>query len=172
MYQSFFLFHIYMKLNTQHVSGDTPPIIRSLKLHWQPLAFHTWKIVGHEVWWTLSGTYKCGIIKKIWYIIPSCWIFHCELSDSHLSFRRVCVCVCVCVCVHVCILHGRIPFQVHVSSFVWNSNRLPQQGTPDLLMHSRLIDLAKTQLQAGGNPNPVGVTRTKTIRRARNVICF
>jgi hypothetical protein len=22
---------------TQHVSGDTPPIIRSLKLHWQPL---------------------------------------------------------------------------------------------------------------------------------------
>ena len=25
----------------QHVSGDTPPIIRSLKLHWQPLVFHT-----------------------------------------------------------------------------------------------------------------------------------
>ena len=24
----------------QHVSGDTPPIIRSLKLHWQPLVFH------------------------------------------------------------------------------------------------------------------------------------
>jgi hypothetical protein len=31
----------------QHVSGDTPPIIRSLKLHWQPLVFHTWKVVGH-----------------------------------------------------------------------------------------------------------------------------
>jgi len=30
----------------QHVSGDTPPIIRSLKLHWQPLVFHTWKVVG------------------------------------------------------------------------------------------------------------------------------
>jgi hypothetical protein len=27
-------------------SGDTPPIIRSLKLHWQPLVFHTWKVVG------------------------------------------------------------------------------------------------------------------------------
>jgi hypothetical protein len=27
----------------QHVSGDTPPIIRSLKLHWQPLVFQTWK---------------------------------------------------------------------------------------------------------------------------------
>jgi len=24
----------------QHVSGDTPPIIRSLKLHWQPVVFH------------------------------------------------------------------------------------------------------------------------------------
>ena len=33
----------------QHVSGDTPPIIRSLKLHWQPLVFHTWNIVRHVV---------------------------------------------------------------------------------------------------------------------------
>ena len=30
----------------QHVSGKTPPIIRSLKLHWQPLVFHTWKVGG------------------------------------------------------------------------------------------------------------------------------
>ena len=34
---------------TQHVSGDTPPIIRSLKLHWQPLVLHTWKGVGRVV---------------------------------------------------------------------------------------------------------------------------
>jgi hypothetical protein len=27
----------------QHVSGDTPPIVRSLKLHKQPLVLHTWK---------------------------------------------------------------------------------------------------------------------------------
>ena len=40
----------------QHVSGDTPPIIRSLKLHWQPLAFHTWQIVCSCSWWTLSCT--------------------------------------------------------------------------------------------------------------------
>ena len=33
----------------QHVSGDTPPIIRSLKLHWQHLVFHTWKVVGRVV---------------------------------------------------------------------------------------------------------------------------
>jgi hypothetical protein len=40
------LFHIY---EAQHVSGDIPPIIRSLKLHWQPLVFHTWKVVGRVV---------------------------------------------------------------------------------------------------------------------------
>jgi len=33
----------------QHVSGNTPPIIRSLKLHWQPLVLHTWKVVGRVV---------------------------------------------------------------------------------------------------------------------------
>ena len=33
----------------RHVSSDRPPIIRSLKLQWQPLVFHTWKIVGRVV---------------------------------------------------------------------------------------------------------------------------
>jgi hypothetical protein len=33
----------------QHVSGNTPPIIRSLKLHWQPLGFHTWRVAGRVV---------------------------------------------------------------------------------------------------------------------------
>jgi hypothetical protein len=33
----------------QHVLGDTPPIIRSLKLHKQPLVLQTWKVVGHAV---------------------------------------------------------------------------------------------------------------------------
>jgi hypothetical protein len=35
----------------QHVSGDTPPIIRSLKLHWQPLVSHMWKVVWTCNWW-------------------------------------------------------------------------------------------------------------------------
>ena len=43
MYQNFIIPYLY---EAQHVSGDTPPIIRSLKLHWQPLGFHTWKVVG------------------------------------------------------------------------------------------------------------------------------
>jgi len=33
----------------QHVSNDTELIVRSLKLHWQPLVLHTWKAVGRVV---------------------------------------------------------------------------------------------------------------------------
>ena len=46
MYQNFIIPYLY---EAQHVSGDTPPIIRSLKLHWQPLVFHTWNVVGRVV---------------------------------------------------------------------------------------------------------------------------
>ena len=46
VYQNFIIPYWY---EAQHVSGDTPPIIRSLKLHWQPLVFHTWKVVGCAV---------------------------------------------------------------------------------------------------------------------------
>jgi len=43
MYQNFIIPYLY---EAQHVSGDTPLIIRSLKLHWQPLVFHAWKVDG------------------------------------------------------------------------------------------------------------------------------
>jgi len=43
MYQNFIIPYLY---EAQHVSGDTPSIIRSLKLHWQPPDLHTWKVVG------------------------------------------------------------------------------------------------------------------------------
>jgi hypothetical protein len=46
MYQNFIIPHFY---EAQHVSDDTPPIIKSLKLHWQSLIFHTWKVVGRAV---------------------------------------------------------------------------------------------------------------------------
>ena len=36
---SIFLIIPYL-YDAQHVSGNTPPTIRSLKLHWQPLVFH------------------------------------------------------------------------------------------------------------------------------------
>ena len=41
---------LFLILNkAQHVSGDTPPIIRRLKLHKQLLFLHTWNIVGGTV---------------------------------------------------------------------------------------------------------------------------
>ena len=46
MYQNFIIPYLH---EAQHVLGDTPPIIRSLKLHLQPLVFHTWKVVGRVV---------------------------------------------------------------------------------------------------------------------------
>jgi hypothetical protein len=46
LYQNFIIPYLY---EAQHIWGDTPPIIRSLKLHWQPLGFHTWKVVGRVV---------------------------------------------------------------------------------------------------------------------------
>jgi hypothetical protein len=49
MQQCIKIFIIPYLYEVQHVSGDTPPIIRSLKLHWQPLVFHMWKIVGRVV---------------------------------------------------------------------------------------------------------------------------
>jgi len=47
-------FHIYIYIyiyiyEAQHVSGDTPPIIRSLRLHYQPLVLNTWRVVGRVV---------------------------------------------------------------------------------------------------------------------------
>jgi hypothetical protein len=45
MYQNFIIPYLY---EAQHVLGDTPPIIRSLKLHWQPLVFHTWKLHAQQ----------------------------------------------------------------------------------------------------------------------------
>jgi hypothetical protein len=54
MYQNFIIPCLY---EAQHVSGDTPPIIRSLKLHWQPMVFHN-TVEGWWTcsWWTLSGS--------------------------------------------------------------------------------------------------------------------
>jgi hypothetical protein len=46
VYQNFIIPYLY---EAQHVSGDKLPIIRSLKLHWQPLVFHMWKVVGRAV---------------------------------------------------------------------------------------------------------------------------
>jgi len=43
MYLNFIIPYLH---EAQHVSGNTPSIIRSLKLHKQPLVFYTWDVVG------------------------------------------------------------------------------------------------------------------------------
>jgi hypothetical protein len=43
------IFIILYLYETQHVSGDTRPIIRSQNRHWQPLVFHKWKAVVRVV---------------------------------------------------------------------------------------------------------------------------
>jgi hypothetical protein len=52
MYQNFIIPYLY---EAQQVSGDIPPIIRSLKLYWQPLVFHMWKVVGRLVGCVVRG---------------------------------------------------------------------------------------------------------------------
>jgi len=50
MQKCIIIFIIPYLYKAQHVSGDTPPIIRSLKLHWQLLVFYTWEMaVGRVV---------------------------------------------------------------------------------------------------------------------------
>jgi len=47
----------------QNVSGDIPPITKSLKMHCQPLVFHTWKADGRVVGGRCrahSVPYKCS----------------------------------------------------------------------------------------------------------------
>ena len=46
MYQTFIIPYLY---EAQHVPGDTPPIIRSLKLYCQPLVLHKQKVVRRVV---------------------------------------------------------------------------------------------------------------------------
>jgi len=49
----------------QQVSGDKPPIIRSPKLHWQPLVFHTWKVVERVVGGRCQAQYVPGQTLRI-----------------------------------------------------------------------------------------------------------
>jgi hypothetical protein len=94
MYHHFIIPYLH---EAQHVSDDTPPIIRSPKLHsaWQrlpatpPTTFHVWKsrgcqcsfrllMMGGVLSETCWASCKYGIIK-CWYIVTSCWIFLYEL---------------------------------------------------------------------------------------------
>jgi len=57
------LFHIYMKLN---MFRATPPVIRSLKLHYQLLVLHTWKVVGCVVAGRCQALMMTGVSPETW----------------------------------------------------------------------------------------------------------
>jgi len=63
MYQNFIIPYLY---EAQHVSGDTPPIIRSLELHRHPLVLHTWRVVGRVD----GGRCQAQYVKNQNFIIP------------------------------------------------------------------------------------------------------
>ena len=78
MYQNFIIPYLS---EAQHVSGDTLPIIRSLKLNWQHLVFHTWKVVERVVggrcqaqcagcwtcsWWTKLAASGFSYVEGCW----------------------------------------------------------------------------------------------------------
>jgi len=67
----------------QHVLGDTPPIIRSLKLHKQLLVLHAWKVVRCAV------VGHCQVVYATWRPTTACpTTFHaCKTKGCLCSFR-------------------------------------------------------------------------------------
>jgi hypothetical protein len=62
MYQNFIIPYLY---EAQHVSSDTPPTIRSLKLHWQPLVFHTWNVAGRVAGGRCSNVHQRCVARNM-----------------------------------------------------------------------------------------------------------
>jgi hypothetical protein len=60
VYQNF-ISYLY---EAQHVLGDTPPIIRSPKLHSQPLVLRTWRVVGRVV----AGRYQRPATARLFHV--------------------------------------------------------------------------------------------------------
>jgi hypothetical protein len=64
MQQCIKIFIISYLYEAQYVLGNTPPIVSSLKLHWQSLVFHTWN------WWMFSGTLSLTTFTNSMYEKP------------------------------------------------------------------------------------------------------
>jgi len=67
MYQNFIIPYLY---EAQHVSGDTPPIIRNLKVQQQPLVLHTWKVAGRAVFTVPDNVYQLHVQQPSTYEKP------------------------------------------------------------------------------------------------------
>ena len=79
VYQNF-ISYLY---EAQHVLGDIPPIIRSLKPHQQPLVLHTWRVVGRVVAGRCQVEYEkvhCTFSYSAWELPATTQ--HCTFSYS------------------------------------------------------------------------------------------
>jgi len=64
---------LFLILNeAQHVSGDTLPVTRSLKLHKQPLVLHTWKVVGRCQ--VAYAKHKQPLVLHTWKVVGRCQV--------------------------------------------------------------------------------------------------
>jgi hypothetical protein len=76
---------LFLILNeAQHVLGNTPPIIRRLKLRKQPLVLHMWKVVGR------AAVGLCHLAYASWQCPTTARLttFHvCKTRDCLCSFR-------------------------------------------------------------------------------------
>jgi len=115
---------LFLILNeAQHVSGDTPPIIRSLKLHKQPLVLHTWKVVGRAVVGRCQVVYVqqlhvrqpstyakpeavCAVLGSWWWggVSPeTCWASF-KIRNNKILIH--CCILLVCHCRNCTMMHG------------------------------------------------------------------
>ena len=93
VYQNF-ISYLY---EAQHVSSDTSAIIRSPKLHQQPLVLHTWRVVGRVVAGRWQRCVARHMLSFIWirnkyfdtllHLVGfSLWIIHFMFSDKPYCF--------------------------------------------------------------------------------------
>jgi hypothetical protein len=95
MYQNFIIPHL---CETQHVSGDTPPIIRILKLHWQPLIFHTWKVVGRVAGRRCQA--QCAWQRPSFFM--NCTMIHeHQVYNTSRLLQYACACYGSLIAVHI-----------------------------------------------------------------------
>jgi hypothetical protein len=98
VYQNF-ISYLY---EAQRVSGDTPPIVRSLKLHTQPLVLHTWRVVGHVFagcWQRPATTYRYCYLPPSRQVAVTVWKMPAAIaagSSNGVKNARCCRYRCMC----------------------------------------------------------------------------
>jgi hypothetical protein len=151
--QQCFKILLFLVLNeAQHVSGDTSPIIRSLKLHKLPLVSHTWKVFGRavvgccqvayeRVQCTLScatrhvqqpSTYAkpeaaCAVLGSWWWVV--CRPKHVELHLKQwiIKFWYTVASCWGFLCKNCTMMHGstNVKFTYNITSGVHNRSLVP-----------------------------------------------